>query len=70
MDRGGWPATIHRVAREWDTTEMTEHAHSTVFPSFPCAPHSLSSDILTLDGSRHFFIQINLYIKKFFHEGI
>ena len=50
MDRGDWQATVHRVAKEWDTTEVTEHAHSTVFPSFPCAPHFLTSGVLTFDS--------------------
>ena len=26
MDRGAWWATVHGVAKEWDTTEATEHA--------------------------------------------
>ena len=27
MDRGAWPATVHRVA-ESDTTDSTEHEHN------------------------------------------
>ena len=28
MDRGAWWATVHRVHKELDTTEVTEHAHT------------------------------------------
>ena len=28
MDRGAWWATVHGVARESDTTEVTQHAHT------------------------------------------
>ena len=27
MDRGVWWATVHRVAKKFDMTEVTEHAH-------------------------------------------
>ena len=27
MDRGAWWATVHRVAKKFDVTEVTEHAH-------------------------------------------
>ena len=29
MDRGAWPATVHKGHKELDTTEVTEHACST-----------------------------------------
>ena len=28
MDRGAWWATVHRVHKQLDTTEVTEHAHT------------------------------------------
>ena len=28
MDRGAWRATDHRVAKRWDTTEVTQHMHT------------------------------------------
>ena len=28
MDRGSWWATVHRVAKKSDMTEMTEQAHT------------------------------------------
>ena len=28
MDRGAWQATVHKVSKESDTTEATEHAHT------------------------------------------
>ena len=36
MDRGAWQATVHRVAKELDTTEATQHARMQSFTfSFP-----------------------------------
>ena len=29
MDTGAWQATVHGGLKESDTTEVTEHAHST-----------------------------------------
>ena len=28
MDKGAWQVTVHRIAKESDTTEATEHAHT------------------------------------------
>ena len=28
MDRGAWQAIVHRVHKELDTAEVTEHAHT------------------------------------------
>ena len=28
MDREAWRATVHRVAKSWDMTEVTKHACS------------------------------------------
>ena len=40
MDRGAWRTTVHGVAKESNTTEVTEH---TIYP-FPLeAPHSSTS---------------------------